>query len=256
MAESFEKSMRKVVEAVGIAVENFIGKAKRASMQISTHGGLKPVLSIESQLSVVRLCEFVDNVSEKILTTAISVSKEGGALEIGEGPASYGSRFLAAGAGDVVSVEMGGKSVGHQGDATRGFVACAESRNLPFTDGRFSYVLARMASQHQGDMPKAISEIGRVMAKGGQGVLVDYHPFGLYAKKGHQKARHHDAQIHRFEDYYKLAKKAGMRIVDVREVFVEETMRQFFKEAEIAAYRNLKNTPLLVFLFLYKPRGA
>ena len=40
------------------------------------------------------------------------------------------------------------------------------------------------------------------------------------------------------------------------EIFVDEGMRQLFHEEEIAAYRNLKGTPLLVFLFVYKPKGA
>jgi hypothetical protein len=52
-----------------------------------------------------------------------------------------------------------------------------------------------------------------------------------------------------------LCRKGGMRVVDVKEAFIDEGSRGFFREEEIQAYRNLKGTPLLTFLFVYKPKG-
>ena len=244
------------MEALGRVVESVIGKAKQATVQVSTRGGVQPILSVESQLTAPRIRDLIDASTHKVLSGAIPDLKGGTALEVGEGPVSWAARLLSAQAQSVMGAEIGGGSVGSQGDASRGFVVRGSVPKLPFPDKRFSYVMARLATQLQGDMVRALREISRVMAPGGQGVLVDYHPFGLYAKRGASRVRPADSGVHRFEDYYRFCRQAGLRVVDVREIFVDEGMRQLFHEEEIAAYRNLKGTPLLVFLFVYKPKGA
>ena len=172
------------MEALGRVVESVIGKAKQATVQVSTRGGVQPILSVESQLTAPRIRDLIDASTHKVLSGAIPDLKGGTALEVGEGPVSWAARLLSAQAQSVMGAEIGGGSVGSQGDASRGFVVRASVAKLPFPDKRFSYVMARLATQLQGDMVRALREISRVMAPGGQGVIVDYHPFGLYAKRG------------------------------------------------------------------------
>lgn len=256
MSKSFEDTLRKAMEALGRFVESVIGKAKQAKVQVSTRGGVQPILSIESQFSFGRIRDLIEASIQKVMANSIPDLKGGMALEVGEGPAAYGSRMLSAQAKMAVGVEIGGGSVGRQGDISRGFVVRAPLARLPFSGAIFTYFMARLATTLQGDVVRAVREIGRILAPGGQGVIIDYHPFGLYAKRGAGRVRPPDSGIHKLEDYYRLCRQASLRVVDVREVFIDEGMRQLFKDEEIYAYRNLKGTPLLIFLFVYKPKGT
>jgi SAM-dependent methyltransferase len=242
------------MEALGRVVEKAIGRAKRAKVQVGSRGGVQPVLSLESQLSTLRIKELIDEATKAIVAEAIPDIMGEPALEICEGPASYASRLLGANAATAVSVEIGGALTEKQGDLTRGFVVQAKPSRLPFAGQSFRYIVGRLATPHQGDVVKGIAEIGRVLKPGGQGIIVDYHPFGLYAKRGSSRMRSMESTIRKFEDYYRLCRKAGLRVVDLREVFIDETMRSMFSEEEIGAYRSLKGTPLVAFLFLYKLR--
>lgn len=254
MAESFESTLRKLMEALGHFVENMIGKAKKAKVQVGSRGGVQPVLSVESLMPLERIKEIIEESTKDVLADAIPDIKGGQALEIGEGPALYGQRLLGSHAQTAVGVEIAGEYTGKQGDPTRGFVLQAKPQRLPFANQSFNYVLGRLATPSQGDIVKAVTEIGRVLAPGGQGVIVEFHPFGLFAKRGPQRIRSIESSLRKFEEYYRLCRKAGLRIVDLREAFIDEGTRGLFKEDEIPVYRSLKGTPLLAFLFIYKLR--
>jgi ubiquinone/menaquinone biosynthesis C-methylase UbiE len=254
MAESFESTLRKAMEALGRVVEQAIGKAKRAKVQVGSRSGVQPVLSLESLLPPDRMKEIIEEATKSVLAESIPDIKGGTALEIGEGPALYGRKLLGSKASNAVAVEVGGKLTERQNDATRGFVIQAKPSRLPFQSQSFDYVLGRLATPHQGDIVKAVTEIGRVLAPGGQGVIVEVHPFGLYAKRGPQRMKSIESNLRKFEEYYRLCRKAGLRVVNLREAFVEEGMRKLFAEGEISAYRSLKNTPILAFFFIYKLR--
>lgn len=256
MGKTVEDSLRRAMEALGHAIETVIGKASRARVQVGTRGGMQPVLSLEGQLGQARIRDIIEASTQRVMAKTIPDLKAKAALEVGEGPVLWGAKMLARQANVVVGVEIGGGSLGRQGDISRGFVIRAHSTKFPFPDGRFAYFLARMATTLQGDMVRALRELGRVLSPGGQGVVVDYHPFGLYGRRGGGRLKHSDPDVRRVEDYYRLCRQAGLRVVDVREAFVDEGIRQLFKEEEIAAYRKLKGTPLLIFLFVYKPKGS
>ncbi len=215
---------------------------------------MQPVMSVESLLDYNRIKDLIESSIQKVMEAQIPDLKDRVTLEMGEGPAAYGSRLLARQAKMAVAVEVGGASVGMQGDISRGYIVRSKASALPFADEIFAYILARLATPFQGDMASSIREIGRILLPGGQGVLIDYHPFGLYSRRGTDRLRPAVSGVHRFEDYYRLCKTAGLRVVNVREIFVDESMRKYFSEKEIQAYRNLKGTPLIAFLFFYKPK--
>lgn len=254
MAESFESTLRKGMEALGRLVEKAIGKAKQAKVQVGSRSGVQPVLSVESLLSLERISELIDEASKGLLAEAIPDLKGKPALEVGDAPARYGQKFLASHAGTTVGVEIGGEFTEKQGDQTRGYVIQAKPSRLPFPSQSFDYVLGRLATPNQGDIVKAVKEIGRVLAPGGQGVIIDFHPFGLFSKRGSPRIRSIESNLRKFEEYYRLCRKAGLRVVDLRETFFDEGTRGIFGEDEIGAYRSLKGTPLLAFFFVYKLR--
>lgn len=255
MAESFERSLRRAMEALGHLVEALIGRAQKARVQVGSRGGVQPILSLESQLDPRRLRELIDESVQRVITDSVPDIRGGLALEVGEGPARFGPHLLSSQARLAVSAEIGGGSTGRQGDISRGYVIRAKIDRLPFNAEQFTYVLARLATTLQGDMVSTVRELGRILAPGGQGLLIDFHPYGLYAKRGSGRLRPIDSGLRCFEDYYRLCQKSGIRVVNVREAFIDEGIRGFFREEEIQAYRNLKGSPLLAFLFVYKPKG-
>jgi len=255
MAESFDQSLRRAMEWLGHVVEHLIGSAKKARVQVESRTGMQPVLSIESQLPYERTKDLIDASIKRMMENALPNLEGHAALDIGEGPVLYASRLLGARAATAISYDIRSASAETQGDASRGFVVRGKPARLPFPANRFAYVIGRLASAFQGDVVRAATEMGRVMSQGGQGVLIDFHPFGLFAKRGAGRLKSAESNLRRFEDYYALMRKSGLRIVDLREIFIDEQVRQMFRNEEIAAYRSLKGTPLLAFFFLYKPRG-
>lgn len=254
MPSTFENTLRKTMETLGRLVEAMIGKAKQARVQVGTRSGLQPIISLEGQLPSQRIHEITDSIIQKYLKGQFPEIK-GDAAEIGESPISYAPFFLANHARMAIGIEIGGKPTNRQGDISKGFIIRADPSRLPLSTASITYLLARLATHLQGDMTKSIREISRILAQGAQGTIIDYHPFGLYAKKGAGRARPAESGINKFEDYYCVCKKAGLRIIDVREAFVDETIRSLFRSEEIATYRNLKGTPFLIFLSIYKPKG-
>lgn len=242
--------------ALGRLIEKGIDRAKQAQVQVGSRGGVQPILSVESQLTAQRVRELIDASAQKVVSASMPELKGAAALEVGEGPAAYGAKLIGHQAKLAVCAEIGSGSAGRQGDPTRGFIVRGQLARLPFPNSQFRYLIARLATHAQGDMQRAVRELSRVLAPGGQGVIVDYHPFGLYAKRGASRVRPAESGVHRIEDYFRIVAKAGMRVIDLKEAYVDEAMRQMFREEEIQAYRNLKNTPLLIFLFVYKPKGS
>lgn len=255
MSDAFEQALRKAMVFLGRTIEAAIGKARQAKAQVGGLSGVQPIMSVEGQLSQVRIKELIDISVQRAIEGKMPDVAGKVVMEVAEGPASYGSRFLSRSAEIAISVEIGGASIGRQGDISRGYVIRGSVASLPFKDGRFPYILARLATPLQGDMVRAVKEIGRLLAPGGQGTLVDYHPFGPYSRRGAGRLRPAESGIHRFEDYYRCFRTAGLRVVDVGEVFIDDQMRKYFSEDEIRAYRELKGSAFLILIYFYKPRG-
>lgn len=255
MSESFEDFLKKVMAGTGRLVEKIIGEAHKAKVSVGTRGGLKPILSLESQFTPAKLREMIAAATERICVPAIPEMKGQSALEIGDGPSFLAPRFMSMQARMALGFEIGGTPSLRQGDSTRGYVARGHASALPFEKELFDYIGARLATSLQGDVIKAVKEIGRVLSPGGQGFFADFHPFGLYAKKGTERMRAVESTVRGMEDYYKVCRSAGLRIVDLREAFIDETFRSLFAGEEIQAYRNVKGSPLLIFVFFFKPKG-
>jgi SAM-dependent methyltransferase len=254
MSEQLEQALRRAMLFLGHVVESAIGQAKKAKVQVGARSGMQPILSVESLLDAGRIKEVIEASTYKVLDKKMPDLKGAMAMEIGEGPASYGQRLLSHGAGLAFSLEIGGASSERQGDVSRGYVIRGNANAMPFEDAKFSYVIARMATPFQGDLVRCLREIGRITLPGGQGVLIDYHPFGLYGRRGHGRLRPAESFVHGVEDYYKLVRTAGLRVLDIGEIFVDDGMRKLFHEHEIQAYRNLKGTPLVMFVYFFKPK--
>lgn len=250
MSETFESSLKKLMEWIGRGIEKIIGEAHKAKVSVGTRGGLKPILSLESQFAPAKIREMIDFATERICVPTIPNLKGQAALEIGDGTMSLTPHFAGQQARVALGLEIGGQGVG----GGRGFTIRGIPSSLPFGRDFFEYVGARLATNLQGDIIRAVKEIGRVLAPGGQGFFVDFHPFGLYAKRGTDRLRAVESTIRGIEDYYKICRSAGLRIVDLHEAFIDEGFRSMFAGEEIQTYRNVKGTPLVIFIYFFKPR--
>lgn len=254
MSKGLEKTLKSFMESTGRLIERAIGQAQKAKVQVGTRGGLQPILSLESLLGTNKIRELIDLSTERILFPAVPDLKEGISLDVGEGPPQLLEKFLEKGSQTAVGLEIGGGSRGKQGDVNKGYVVRGSAVSIPFADDFFHYIVVRLATPFQGDILRVMKEIGRVNVPGGQGVLIDYHPYGLYAKKGSNRLRSVESSIRGAEDYYRICRAAGLRVVDLRESFIDENLRSSFEEENISSYRSVKGSALAIYLFFYKPR--
>ena len=85
MPDSFEHTLRRAMEALGHLVEQLIGKAKRAKVQVESRSGVQPLLSLESQLAPPRLRELIEATTQRVVASAMPELEGQTTLELGEG---------------------------------------------------------------------------------------------------------------------------------------------------------------------------
>ncbi len=250
-----EENLRKSMQTLAKLVKRLIQGAEKAKVQVESRRGVQPVLSLESQLSNEKIRELIKNSEEKMISACLPGLAGKKAVEVGEAPARFLSKLLQRGAELSVAVEMSG-SLAHsqQGNLSRGYIVKGSAAALPFADASVDYVVARIASPLQGDVSKVLQELGRVLSMGGQGVVLDYHPYGLYATRGLSRVKSLESSLRHVQDYYKTCRDAGIRVIDFRETHLDESVRSLFAEKEISLYRHLKGTPLVAGYFVYKPK--
>lgn len=239
---------------LGRLVERIIGEAHKAKISVETRRGVQPILSLESQLPSSKINEIINFATEQVYTAKIPNLEGMTTLEIGDGPPLFTQRFLQQQARVAIDANIGKSSPPVQGDLSRGFIVNTSAGSTPFGEGFFDYIAARLSTSLQGDISKVIKEISRIIAGGGQGVMIDFHPFGLYAKRGSNRLHSAESTISGIGDYYKIFRSYNMRIIDLKEAFVDESYRSLFKNTDIQSYRNIKSTPLLVFIYFFKPK--
>jgi SAM-dependent methyltransferase len=255
MTRGVESTLRSVMSSIGHLVERVIGHAQKAKVQVGARGGVQPILSLESFLGTGKIKSLIDVSTERVALPMIPDLKGSASLDVGEGPPQFLDRFVEKGSRIAVGLEIGGGSRGKQGDASKGYIIRGSAASIPFGEDFFSFVSARLATPFQGDILRVMKEIGRITEPGGQGVLIDYHPYGMYAKKGSNRLRSVESSIRGAEDYYRICRASGLRVVDLREAFVDENLRSVFGEEHVQAYRSVKGSPLAIYLFFYKPRA-
>lgn len=238
--------------SLGHFVEGVIGQAKKAKDSVVTTtgaGGVKPIVALEGQISLVKLKEILFFSVDRLISQAAIHLVDQSALEISDGVGKFGRMLKERGAGLVIQAEIGASTMMYAENAPIQslYTVQASLRKLPFEEGYFDFVLGNFATPYQGDMTRAIREMARMMSVGGNGIFVDFHPFGLYAKRGAQRIKGMGVSIRGFEDYFRICKHNGLVINDIKEAFVDDTVRPLFTtDEEKSVYRRVKDSPLLL----------
>ncbi len=257
-----EEIIRKGMTSVGHAVEKAIGKAQEARQSVATTaanvGGGTKHATLETSISLQKVKEILRASVERLVPTLFPPLADRRALEVADGVGGYAPSMKEHGARLVVTTEIGasGFTMRVADPVSRTYMTRAAIHRLPFIDNAFDFVVANLLTPYQGNVLQALKELARVLTSGGTMVLSDFHPFGAYAKRGSLRVRPTDAAFRGVGDYYKAARLAGLRVVDVRECFIDETVRAAFQTPEEKeAYRNLRDTPLVLCLVVKKGAG-
>ena len=253
MSNSFETGLRKGMVRIGHFLEKAIGQAQKAKKSVELHGGIKPVLSLEARFSMEKLKQLIDLAADRLVQSSIPSLSGKVVAEMGEASLRYWKGIQSKRPKLLCGFLVGNAP---QEKVTPDVLLSRGSfKTLPFEDHFFHWAVARLSTPMQGDVIGFFKELGRVLAPDGEALVVDYHPFGLFAKTGSARLRAVEATIRGLEDYYKMSRVAGLTPVEVRECFFDDTLRGHFSSAEeLASFRDVKGTPLAIGLTLRKMR--
>ncbi len=233
---------------MGEVVEKAIGKAQAAKKTVVTGATGHAPDTIEAHLPIAKVKEVLRMAVERMVPTLLPTLADRRSLEIGDGVGRYAPRLKEHGSRLVIAAEIGAGDAEIIPDAVgRVFLVRTALHRLPFEDQLFDFAVANLLTPYQGDVARALKEIGRVLAPGASLIITDFHPFGSYARRGTARVRPTESAFRGLGDYYKVARLAGLRITDVRESFLDETVRAaFVTPEEKQAYRALRDTPLVL----------
>ncbi len=249
-----EATLKKGIFRVGTFLEGAIQKAENFAAKIKgSTTEASPILSLEGQLSIPKLKELIVFSSDRVALSIVPSLVDKTALELREGQASVSLSFKEKGASIAVHVDIGG-GAGTYGKSQQGVSSVrGVPSNLPFENGFFDFIAANLATSNQGELSAAFRELARLLSISGEMLITDFHPFGMYAKRGQNRLKPPEASAKGVEDYVKMLKSYGLKVINLRESFIDDSVRSFFQtEEEKAAFRIVKETPLLLHIFVKK----
>ncbi|MDO8494569.1 MAG: hypothetical protein Q7S68_04455 [Deltaproteobacteria bacterium] len=220
---------------------------------MQARAGIQPILSLESRLPVAKIKTLIQLLEKRFVTPFISEGSGKAVLEAGE-ELLFQNEIAAKKPKIACGIIVDGAKI--VVPSTKEMVIHGSFRATPVESGFFDLVLFDLATPLQEDVISGFKEVGRLLTPEGRGLLVDYHPFGLFAKSGTTRLRSLQSTIRGVEDYFRICRSADLEIVDVREGFIDDTLRgSFTTPEEMKAFREIKGSPLLIFVQV-KKRGS
>lgn len=258
MNPKVEEKLKRGMYLFGRLVESVIGKARDAKSSVNISKMTKdvePIIALEGQLTITKIKELLGFSVDRVVKSVVPGLVDKASIEIGEGGSKVGKLLKEKGSPLSVYVDIGSYAGSYSVSNEAGVIhnVRANVRNIPFEDGFFDYAIANLATSNVGDIVRAMKEVGRIVALGGRAVIVDFHPFGRFAKRGTVRLRSVESIVKGVEDYYKISVAAGFAVDEIREAFFDESLRaQFESPDEKTAFRSIKDTPFLIFLVVNK----
>lgn len=241
----WEENLRRVVVGLGRGLEAAIAKIQSARL-IQRLPQIAPVLAIEGQMSTAKVKELAQHVSLRLLSEMMPPLLDKSVLLVGEGVAAAVPLCREKGVSTLMQIELGAAESPLADGETALRIHC-RPQQLAIPDGSFDTVIALLATPFHGELDQVLQELSRGLVTGGDFLFADFHPFGLYAKRGSHRLR--SSFVHGVEDYYQLARQLGIDISDCREGFCDEKAAAFFvRPEEKQIYRQFKDSPLVIAL--------
>lgn len=239
----WEENLRRFVVKLGRSLESLIAKMK-ASHFARRLPKMEPVLAIDGQLAAPKIRELAQHTSLHLLGELLPPFIDKTVVVIGNDVATAVPLCQDKGASTIIQVELENSDSPLPGgdDALR--IHC-QPQKLALRSHNADAVVALLAAPFQGELDQVLQELARVLVVGGDILIADYHPFGLYAKRGSHRLRGSLAKG--VEEYYRMARGVGIDLTDCREGFCDARAAAFFVTTEEKqVYRRIKDSPLVI----------
>lgn len=125
------------------------------------------------------------------------------------------------------------------------------TNQLPLENQSCDYVISTLTIAHIQNAKEAIAEWKRVLKRGGQIIVTDYHPIAL-AKGGKRTFRHKDQTVsvknyvHTLEDLKSIAKQLDLQVLRLIETSIDDSMRPYYeKQNALPVFDVWKGTPII-----------
>lgn len=119
-------------------------------------------------------------------------------------------------------------------------------------------VISTLTVAHIENLDQAMAEWTRVLKKGGDMIMTDYHPTAL-AKGGKRTFSHHNKVIavknyvHSIESIIEMAQKNNLLVVNRQEMKIDESTRHYYeKKNALKVYEQFRGTPIIYGLHFRK----
>lgn len=235
--------MRRIVVTLGKGIEGLIDKVK--SGRLARHlPKVTPVMGIEGQLPTAKIRELSQYVSLRLLGEMMPPLVDKSVLLIGESVAAAVPLCKDKGTSTLMEVELGA-SESPLADGDESLRIHCIPQKLAVRNNDFDAVVALLATPFHGELELVFRELARTLVTGGDFLVADFHPFGLYAKRGSRRMRASFA--HGLAEYYRMARDLGIDITDCREGYCDDKASAFFvTPEERQIYRGIKDSPLVI----------
>lgn len=241
--KQWEENLRRIVVTLGRGLEGLIAKLKSTRLARNLPQ-VTPVMAIEGQIPTSKIKELSQHVSLRLLAEMMPPLVDKSVLLIGEGVAAAVPLCKDKGTSTLMEVELGA-SESPLSDGDESLRIHCVPQKLAVRNHSFDAVVALLATPFQGELELVFQELARTLVVGGDFLVADFHPFGLYAKRGSRRLRASFA--HGMAEYYRMARDLGIEIADCREGYCDEKAAAFFvTPEEKQIYRGLKDSPLVV----------
>lgn len=241
--QQWEENLRRIVVALGKGLEGVIAKVTSAR-QARNLPKLTPVLGIEGQIPTAKIKELSQHVSLRLLGEMMPPLVDKSVLLVGEGVAAAVPLCKDKGTSTLMEVELGA-SESPLDDGDESLRIHCMPHKLATRNSSFDAVVALLATPFPGELEQVFQELARTLVIGGDFLVADFHPFGLYAKRGSRRLRASFANG--IADYYRMARDLGIDITDCREGYCDDKAAAFFvTPEEKQIYRSLKDSPLVI----------
>jgi malonyl-CoA O-methyltransferase len=147
-------------------------------------------------------------------------------LDLACGSGRYLRQLAAGESGQALGVDFSRPMLARAASLGRPLVQ-ADLLGLPLAAGSFDLIVCGLAVGHVADLTGCLSEMGRVLDRGGVLVYSDFHPFGALlgwkrtfraANGDEYAARHH---VHLYQAHQAACQAAGLNIDAVREPLID-----------------------------------
>jgi malonyl-CoA O-methyltransferase len=132
---------------------------------------------------------------------------------------------------------------------------------IPFKRASFDFVFSTLALDHLSNLQKGVSELSRVLRKGGAAIISVFHPYGQFlgwqrtfrGKKGNSQTYAVRFFPHTHSEYLRTFRSVRLSLEELLEPVIDEQLKPFYESAgRLDLYERFKGFPVVLVFRLTK----